>query len=337
MKPICQRWIDERLSYDKLSAISEPKRVLRSKTVRGPPLDLEAYKDSLYFIYNFKSFPSTTNRRHKGYIKFLKPKRQMPLEKVDCQVDCSCPDYRYRYAHANKQHGSGNVGSNSLNQAINRAPRITNPKGRPGLCKHLLALRDFIYGEQEEFTSDRPDASKKLNRLVQNIQRGLVVPSKASPEDDKDRPDDKAPGKAPELDVPAVDQVPEAPPKVVKPSRSTSPVSKPSRSVAPMVKPTAKPVQSKDGRAEGVVNHVNTPIQSILEEVDKIEVDGSEDGGQSEALNILREIRDLLKNLAAEEAAEQAPPPEKKEEEQDLEVPALPAAEDERADDKESA
>jgi hypothetical protein len=33
-----------------------------------------------------------------------------------------------------------------MNQALNRAPRITNPTNRPGLCKHILALKNYLQG-----------------------------------------------------------------------------------------------------------------------------------------------------------------------------------------------
>ena len=78
----------------------------------------------------------------------------------------NCPDYRYKWAWANKQRGSSRVGPNSLNQAWNRAPRITNPKGRPGLCKHILAARQYIYGLLSSFPSDEPDTAEKLNKLT---------------------------------------------------------------------------------------------------------------------------------------------------------------------------
>jgi hypothetical protein len=94
----------ERMTFDQLYARSEPKRILRSKKVRGPPLEMESYQDSMYYYFDFKSYPSTTGLRWKGYVKFLKPRdlmvnlnRQMgnplsttTLDKVDCVVDCAC-------------------------------------------------------------------------------------------------------------------------------------------------------------------------------------------------------------------------------------------------------
>lgn len=395
----------ERLTFDRLFRISEPKRVYRSFTVRGPPLEIDSYQDVVYYIFNFKANPSTTGLRHRGYVKFFKPKhknpKDVPLQHLECLVDCTCfaagaqvlmsdgackpiqdvkvgdmvythrgrarrvtraqpravktgenvyalkvagwpeemvvtgthpfyalrgngrfdwvkvddfrsqewflapwlessgqnadpdfarlveyttsndtlasqvstilsrlqvrhtvsyhnkgedrcrmfqvliprgesgdvvrswlqpflrdkdlkhssrteglhrlhysrpegqlrgllrrekiefhgtvydltveedesfivngvavhncPDFRYRWAWANKQRQSSVVGPNSLNQAWNKAPRKTNPSGRPGLCKHILAARSYIYGLLSSFPGDSQDSAYKLDRLT---------------------------------------------------------------------------------------------------------------------------------------------------------------------------
>lgn len=165
----------ERLTFDKLFRMSEPKRVQRSLTVKGPPLEIDSYQDVVYYCFNFKSNPSTTGLRHKGYVKFFKPKRKrpedVPLQHLECLVDCTCPDYRYRWAWTNKQRDSGVVGPNSLNQAWNKAPRRTNPQGRSGLCKHILAARGYIYGLLGSFPGDEPDTAEKLNKLTKYAKK----------------------------------------------------------------------------------------------------------------------------------------------------------------------
>lgn len=172
-----QRYLAERLSFDQLFRMSEPKRVMRSHKVKGPPLEIDAYQDAVYHIFNFKSYPSTTGLRHKGYIKFLRPRRggQKALQHLNCIVDCTCPDYRYRWAWANKQRGASRVGPQSINQAHNRAPRITNPTSRPGLCKHILAAREYIYGLLSSFPNDGElDAAEKLNKLTAYATRRWI-------------------------------------------------------------------------------------------------------------------------------------------------------------------
>ena len=165
-------YLVERLTFDQLFRYSEPKRVYRSLTVRGPPLEIDSYQDAVYYIFNFKSNPSTTGLRHRGYIKFFKPKRKnpqgVPLQHLECLVDCECPDFKYRWAWSNKQRQSSVVGPGSLNQAWNRAPKITNPGSHVGLCKHLLATRNYIYGLLSSFPNQVPDTAQKLDKLTQH-------------------------------------------------------------------------------------------------------------------------------------------------------------------------
>jgi hypothetical protein len=171
-----KRYLAERLTYDQLFRASDPKRVYRSFKVKGPPLELDSYQDAAYYAFNFKSFPSTTGLRHRGYVKFVRPRLggQKPLQHLECVVDCTCPDFRYRWAWANKQRGSSRVGAQSLNQALNRAPRHTNPKSKPGLCKHILAAREYIYGLLSSFPNTEPDTAEKLNKLTRFAQRRWI-------------------------------------------------------------------------------------------------------------------------------------------------------------------
>lgn len=167
------RYLSEKLTFDQLFRMSEPKRVTRSYRVKGPPLEIDSYQDAVYYAFNFKSTPSTTGLRHRGYVKFLRPRLggQKPLQHLNCVVDCTCPDFRYRWAWANKQRGASRVGDQSLNQSLNRAPRHTNPTSRPGLCKHVLAARSYIYGLLSSFPNSEPDTAEKLNKLTQFAQR----------------------------------------------------------------------------------------------------------------------------------------------------------------------
>ena len=58
-----------------------------------------------------------------------------------------------------------------MNQCINRAPRITNPDNVPGLCKHILAARDYIYGMLAKFPGHEPDTGEKLAQLVKTMPK----------------------------------------------------------------------------------------------------------------------------------------------------------------------
>jgi hypothetical protein len=163
-------YLTERLTFDQLFRHSEKKRITRSATVRGPPLDIDANSDAIYHTFNFKSFPSTTGLRHRGYVRFFRPQRKnpngVPLQHIPCEVDCSCPDFRYRWAWVLKQHQSSRVGPQSLNKAFNQAPKKTNPAKIPGLCKHILACRNYIYNLLSKFPEGEPDTAEKLDQMV---------------------------------------------------------------------------------------------------------------------------------------------------------------------------
>lgn len=84
------RSIVERMAFNDLVRLSEPKRLVRSNTVTGPPLQIKAGTNGIFYVFNVKSHPSTTGLRHHGYIKFKKPRRVMPMGEVECEVDCDC-------------------------------------------------------------------------------------------------------------------------------------------------------------------------------------------------------------------------------------------------------
>jgi intein/homing endonuclease len=159
-------------------------------------------------------------------------------------VVANCPDYRYKWAWANKQKRAGKIGPNSLNQCINKAPRITNPTGKPGLCKHLLATRDYIYGllsgfPEEVGASDRLDqitkqATKRWIDYGDAMARGRERAAQlalARARRNIGLPPDQAPATAlgslhppalPELPVPGAAQPP-APPQPPQPPQPPAP------------------------------------------------------------------------------------------------------------------
>jgi hypothetical protein len=173
--------IAEDMTYAQLFNMTDAGRQARSSKVRGPPLEIYAGNRKAYHIFNFKSYPSTTGFRHRGYIAFKKPRngKPKPSETLNVEVDCDCEDYRYRWAWANKQKGAGKIGSQSLNKSINRAPVITNPAGKPSLCKHLVAAKNYIWGLIQRFpgapepgAAPEPaaDVSWKIHQLVKKAQ-----------------------------------------------------------------------------------------------------------------------------------------------------------------------
>ena len=189
-----RQYLCERMTYNQLLKLTTPARRERAKHVRGPSLKLETSAGSNYYHFNFRGYPSTTGHRHVGYVRFLKPPNpDTPLGDVNCEVDCTCEDMKYRWAWANKQRQAGLVGPGSYNKSINRAPRITNPKGRPGLCKHCAAVGAYlgalVYKMPEELS-----APERLGRLVTLTNHSVINPPKIE-QDPMDKSGDREGGK----------------------------------------------------------------------------------------------------------------------------------------------
>jgi hypothetical protein len=349
----------ERMSFKQLLAVSDPRRVTRSLTVRGPPLKIRAYQDAVYWAFNFKSFPSTTGLRHHGYVKFAKPTRQKPLEQLDCVVDCTCPDYRYRWAWANKQRGSSLVGQGSMNRAWNRAPRVTNPTGSPGLCKHIIHLREYIQGllSPEVFPAGVEDTGDALNTLIRYADNRWTAA-----DDDQDNLDHEAQAREAAVQQTAAQrnqgQLPSSapPPSTLAPGlpappkendnpqnqgNETNPANDPNvpddERVTKSGFSTAAEYnfRRRQGLGDSLTSRVDTidmtDLKDVLKLVEELEQDergaesdapplpnevpGDEVGGdletdqESEALAILREIRDFVAQIAGEDLEVAEPTP----------------------------
>lgn len=351
MKTISASWLFEaalleRVSFDTLFRYSEPKRVVRSKTVTGPPLGVNASNDVEMWNFNFKSYPSTTGRRHAGYVRFYKPRiRNTPLEKAQCSVDCDCEDFRYRWAWANKQKGSSEVGPRSLNKAWNRAPRITNPQAKIGLCKHALSLTNFIYGNYGKFTARGEAPEKAMDRLVA-ASANVTVPIETSKGRETQRRQDVeaarrgdvqrvAPASpvtlaqaAPRRDWGGTGGTPTVIPPVTRlPARGTRPVaatpaklSRPTPTVrqAPTVAPAPQVWMRRapPRREDAVVSAMST--KTLLQEADAAMADTEKmmagasaaepkmDGG-GDLMSLVREIRDMLAKLIDGGETDEAP------------------------------
>lgn len=349
--------LHETLSFSRLFNLSEPKRIVRSNTVKGPPLDIRAFDDAQYHIFDFKSNPSTTGLRHHGYIKFDKPKRNQPLSEIPCHVDCTCQDYRYRYAWTNKQRGSGKVGPHSLNQAHNRSPRITNPTNKPGLCKHILALKNYIQGmmwdipktgikssgdvlsglvryatnrwsqlPQQMSAAKARDARFAAARAATRAGRAQPNPSQLPDIPTVDEPEEEVVTQGPESDSPDMPTSVDQANKLLPPKLNLRPEKQPRKESI-----HAKPV---DSLSMTLTNEIRI-IQSLIEDESAQTPPTEGETSKSQALNLLRSIdqgiRSLNTGIQALTAKEPSPAPGAAEEPQpDGEVPANEVPGDEK-------
>jgi len=146
--------LDEEMSYDQLLKLTDktPKspedgtsRIDRSKNVRARSIPVSTEENKEQWNFRYKSNPSVTNKPFEGNIMFLKGEvgNKDDAAQLQCKVDCSCPDYRYKFAYNNFKQGAGEIGPNSLNKCINRSPQPAYDIGE-GLCKHLVALRGYL-------------------------------------------------------------------------------------------------------------------------------------------------------------------------------------------------
>lgn len=165
--------LTEEMSFRQLLKVSDEKpdnsRFDRARHVNTKSLGVRTIDENEAWTFSYKSQGnhSTTGMRHKGYVRFLKEHvaANENVENLPCMVDCSCPDYRYRWAYNNAKAGAGETGSGTLNQNNGRPPRPRDarPPGvgnlGEGLCKHLIALGRFL---ETSVNAPSPDDEKPI-------------------------------------------------------------------------------------------------------------------------------------------------------------------------------
>lgn len=189
---ICEL-ISEKMSFDQLWKSSDPQRFKRSKIVKVKPLVVNAVSDKEAWKFSYKG----DGGRYNGFIYFFKEvTKQDNALSLNCSVDCSCPDYKYRYAHNNHAVGAGEVGGGSLNGAMNYKP--VKDIGI-GLCKHLMKLREYLATQIEP----NPEKTEPENTPTDTV---------AAPDPDKDIPSEVPPD-----DSQKTDSTPEEPTELPQP------------------------------------------------------------------------------------------------------------------------
>jgi hypothetical protein len=169
--------IAERMTYSDLMRASDPKRADRAKRIPARSLVVKSLNDQEAWKFSYKTpkEENTTGLRHQGFIHFFKEGLTAGENamKIDCSVDCSCPDYKYRFSFANKAADAGDNGPTSLNKGLSYPSSIN---AGPGLCKHLISLKEYlrtkIEGKPEPPTPEQPLPSTKP----------LAVPASPPPE-----------------------------------------------------------------------------------------------------------------------------------------------------------
>ena len=170
--------LNEGVSFKNLLRGSEPGRIERGKhDVRAKSIRVASIDGTEAWLFSYKSNPSTTGERWKGYVRFLKEdvSNKDSIEDLDCKIYCNCFDYLYRYAYNNAKSG---VGDNPNN--INRAPRSRAAGGvgdyGSGACKHILSLSEFLK------TKIEPDAPEPKDKPEEPIINPPQVSKRITPD-----------------------------------------------------------------------------------------------------------------------------------------------------------
>ena len=136
--------LNETMTYKQLLSFVDNGRKERAShvNVRSIPVSTENGNESWNFRY--KSNPSVTDKPFRGSIVFLKEvKSTTDAQNTPVRVDCSCEDFKFRWAYNDTAKGASEVGLDSLNKNNGRKPTPAYDFGI-GLCKHLTALNKYL-------------------------------------------------------------------------------------------------------------------------------------------------------------------------------------------------
>jgi len=170
--------LTERNSFKNLLRGSEPERKERGRTdVRARSIRVASIDGDEAWTFNYKSNPSTTDQRWHGFVKFFKEdvSNKDSVQDLDCQVDCDCPDYRYRYAYNNAQADVGDIRSKPSSPPRSRAAGGVGDYG-VGMCKHLCSLGEFLK------TKIEPDAPSPDDEQEPSTKPTQVPAKRITPE-----------------------------------------------------------------------------------------------------------------------------------------------------------
>ncbi len=132
------------MKMDTLVTKSEAFRKINSKLVRVVQYkagrDKKGYAVAMARTYSRREVnvhrhlvPARDRNKYVSSIRFLD-------KKLNVEVSCSCPDYVF----AGWEWSNAQVGASKIIYGNGEPPDLKNPGHRPGLCKHLIALRALV-------------------------------------------------------------------------------------------------------------------------------------------------------------------------------------------------
>lgn len=164
----------EEMTFRQLLDLSDKNRISRARGMDVRSLKIDAQNDGEAWEFSYKSNPSTTGKRHRGYIKF--PKKELSSNKsayaMNCVVDCTCPDFKYKFAYNDAQKGASVVGSKSWNKNNGSTPLPIHRQ--VGLCKHLIALADYLKTKMEK-KARLKEGCETLNEIISECDGKIIL------------------------------------------------------------------------------------------------------------------------------------------------------------------
>lgn len=133
----CNGLLHEETFKELYQITSDARRKRAENTHTKPPTIKVDSKGREYLVFNVKSDPTTEDKRHKGYIKFLDIGVTQHKSNIECS--CDCKDFKYRWEVSNKM-----IGASVIKYSNGAFPVVTNPAMLPSLCKHIASMRDYI-------------------------------------------------------------------------------------------------------------------------------------------------------------------------------------------------
>lgn len=138
----------KKMSFDDLLQATTPARKEKAQghvRNRSIPVSVEEGNEAWNFRYRSDRQTGDPGEPYQGRITFLKGEVGSgdSAKDLQCEVDCECKDYMYRFAYNNAESGAGKVGNDTLSGVINRKPKPAYDYGI-GLCKHLASLRKYL-------------------------------------------------------------------------------------------------------------------------------------------------------------------------------------------------
>jgi len=144
--------------------------------------------ESWAFSYKSQGPYSTTGKRWRGYVKFLKENvsANENAEDLDCKIYCNCPDYIYRYAYNNYKAGAGDLGRNNGQPPRPRSQGGVGDYGTAA-CKHLISLGKYL---KTKIEPNAPEAEDEAPVPHKKVNKQILPPSKLPQTSKAPSPDD---------------------------------------------------------------------------------------------------------------------------------------------------